>query len=232
MRRLLILAACVAFGSGAFAKEAPNFDWAGTYLGLQGGYGWADTSWSFPFDEYYNTAPGQGFATSPTGGLGGAFVGINRQYGDWVAGLEASISGSSLSETLTGPVTPTYAFDQLTTRLDDLETVTGRLGFAKQNWLFYGRGGFGTGDANLSALSGPPGAGVTANVTKRLYGWTLGSGIEFMATDSVVVGVEYDYTSLSGARFAGVNSNSGSFNVDLGNVATSTVLGRVSLRLH
>jgi outer membrane immunogenic protein len=232
MRGLLIFAACATVASGALAKEAPSFDWAGTYLGLEGGYGSANTNWSFPFDEYYNTAAGQGFATSPSGGIGGAFVGINRQFGEWVAGLEASVAGAGLTQTLVGPVTPTYAFDQLTTKVQDLETVTGRLGFAKQNWLFYGKGGFGTGDVNLSALSGVPGPGVTANVTKRLYGWTLGAGIEFMATANVVFGVEYDYTNLSGARFTGTTSNSGPFNVDLGNVATSMVLGRVSLKLN
>lgn len=232
MRRLSVFAACVVVSSGAFAKEAPNFDWAGTYVGLQGGYGSASTDWSFPFDEYYNNAPGQGFATSPAGGLGGVFVDINRQYGEWVAGVEASISLAGLSETLVGPVTPAYPLDRLTTKLRDLETITGRVGFAKQNWLFYGKGGFGTGGVNLSAVSGPPGAGVKASVTKRLYGWTLGAGIDFMATDNVVIGVEYDYTNLSGARFTGTTSSPGAFNVDLGNVATSTVLARVSLKLR
>ena len=232
MRGLLIFAACATVASGALAKEAPNFDWAGTYIGLEGGYGAANTNWSFPLTEYYNTAPGQGFATNPSGGIGGAYLGINRQFGQWVAGLEASVAGAGLTQTLVGPVTPTYPLDNLTTRLNDLETVTGRLGFAKQNWLFYGKGGFGTGGVNLSALSGPPGAGVTANVTKRLYGWTLGAGIEFMATANVVLGVEYDYTNLSGARFTGTDSTTGPFDVDLGNVATSSVLARVSLMLH
>jgi outer membrane immunogenic protein len=205
---------------------------ASTYIGVEGGYGSANTNWSFPFNEYYNTAPGQGFAANPSGGIGGAYLGINRQFGEWVAGLGASVAGAGLTQTLVGLVTPAYPLDSLTTRVNDLETVTGRLGFAKQNWLFYGKGGFGTGGVNLSALSGPPGAGVTANVTKRLYGWTLGAGIEFMATANVVVGVEYDYTNLSGARFTGTDSTPGPFNVDLGNVATSVALARVSLMLR
>jgi outer membrane immunogenic protein len=201
-------------------------DWAGVYAGLNAGYGWGSATWTFPFAEFFG-GPAESAATNPAGGLLGGHIGVNFQNGSWVAGLEASAALAGLTQTFNG--TP-FGFpgDTHTIKVKDLETVTGRLGYAMDTWLIYGKGGFGTGSVNLSSAGG----GRTANVSKRLNGWTLGVGVETMMAPNVVVGVEYDYINLSGARFTTTDSGGGPYNVDISNMNIHAVLARVSWMLN
>jgi outer membrane immunogenic protein len=176
------------------AAPAPTWNWGGLYLGVNGGYGWSDTSWNFPVGSFYTTAPGQGFSTDPTGGLLGGQVGYNAQFGSIVVGVEGSADWADLSQTRVGPVTPAFAADTYKTKVTDIEALTGRLGFADANWLFYGKGGVATAGESFSALSGLPISGVSLTKSFRLWGPTLGGGVEYMLTRNIVVGAEYDYS--------------------------------------
>jgi outer membrane immunogenic protein len=213
--------------------------WTGWYIGANGGGGWENTNWTFPTAQFFATAAGQSFSTNPSGGIAGGQVGYNYQFGHWVVGGELMGDWANLSNKVTGPV-PAFPFDSFTTKLQDLESLSLRLGYAPANWLFYGKAGIATGGINLSALSGVPVPGVAFSNTQRLWGPTVGAGLEFMWTPHFVVGVEYDFTSFGGesvlttascngnpacAGFGAVpvSMNSGFFNI-------STVTGRISYK--
>src|SRR5271168_1025420 len=74
----------------------PIFTWSGLYLGGQIGYAWG----SDPINELDVLTPvadNAFFNDKPNGVIGGAHVGYNLQINQWVAGLEGTVDGSSLT---------------------------------------------------------------------------------------------------------------------------------------
>ena len=97
---------------------APAYNWSGFYLGLNGGGAFGRSTWDTT----------GGFDIS--GGLVGATVGYNYQFGQAVAGVEADIdwadiSGSSTTNCVTGCKTSDTW----------LSTVRGRLGYAADRFM-------------------------------------------------------------------------------------------------
>ena len=241
-RALVIAAAFLGLPGFAFADGTPSRagyacceppTWSGVYAGFNAGGAWADTDWTFPFAETFNTAPGQHFSTSPHGAIAGMQAGINYQIGYFLVGAEASFAGSNMVETLTGPVTATLPSDRLRTDVSNLFTATGRIGVAADKFLVYGKGGYANSNVDVKALSGPPVPGITANANRASDGWVVGGGLEYRFRRSLVYGVEYNYVDLSGTRFSSTTGGTqvGPFNVDLGDVRFQTVTARLSILL-
>lgn len=250
MKKILLGFAAIAtlIGTPALAADMelkappppPPATWAGWYVGINGGGGWADTTWTFPVVEFFNTAAGQSFGTHPSGGLVGGQIGYNFQTGPWVVGAEFDGDWADLSQTRVGPLAAVFPADSFTTKLQDLETFTFRVGYAPGNWLWYVKAGAATGSVSFSGLSGPPVPGVAFSNTQRLGGPTAGAGVEFMWGPHFVLGVEYDYAALGGGGnitpFAACNGNPGcAGNAGFLIVGTTifqvqTVTGRISYK--
>ena len=118
------------------APAAPT--WTGTYVGLNGGYGWGTS----------NQTDLAGITTgdySIKGGLAGVTYGGNWQAGSAVLGFESDLDWADISGRAT--FTPTVlGFPQpflvnAKTNMDWIATGRARLGFANGNWLFYVTGG-------------------------------------------------------------------------------------------
>ena len=107
----------------------PVFSWTGFYVGIHAGGEFGDTSFSDPFSGFSNNPRIAGFE-------GGGQVGFDYQMGALVIGAEADISGT----TLIGNATDAAMFTRRTNG-QWLSTVTGRLGYAVDRWLLYGKGG-------------------------------------------------------------------------------------------
>jgi outer membrane immunogenic protein len=198
-KRLLVGALLIAASGPAFAadlsKPAPVYtkapppmiyNWSGFYIGVNGGGAWGRSSFAFPAT---GTTMGD-FNTS--GGLIGGTVGFNWQSGPVVFGVEgdgdwANIKGTG-SDTVQCPAPITCS-----TTDSWLATARGRLGFAANEWLFYGTGGGAFGDVKM-ANSGLPGQSVTRS------GWTAGAGIEYGVTPNVSFKVEYLHVDLGTAN--------------------------------
>jgi outer membrane immunogenic protein len=199
LRAAALAASVIALtGPSARASEltgggSPS-SWTGLYLGLQAGGGWSETDWTGPLDFYGVET----LSSEPNGWLFGGHAGYNFQRGPWVIGAEISYSGSTLRDTVVGPA-PAFPEDSFTTKVEDLLTVTGRIGYATNNWLLYARGGYANGELTLSGISGPPIAGVTFSTSERIDGWTAGVGLEYKLTKNVVLGLEYNFVNLSGS---------------------------------
>ncbi len=220
MKKILLAIAAVAAltGSHALAADLPvpgpppppvAPPWAGFYIGINGGEGWGHETWTFPSVQFFNTKANQSFTTNPNGAVLGGQAGYNFQMGPWVVGVEITGDWSGLSQTLVGPVTPVFPTDKFTTKVQDYETFTARLGYAP-GWggfgagglLWYVKAGGATAGVNLNAISGPPISGVTFSNSQRLGGGTVGGGLEFMWTPHFVFGVEYDYIALAPGSFS------------------------------
>jgi outer membrane immunogenic protein len=176
------LLASIAAGAGSAAAAdlavkapppglAPAYlsDWAGFYIGIHGGGGWADIK--FDDDPAFNS--------KPSGGLFGGHAGYNWQYGSVVAGLEVDFDGADIKQTVSPFGVSTEE------KIDQLASARARVGYVFfPNLLAYGTAGAGWGHVHISDALGN-----TANANE--FGWTAGAGLEYKLVDHVLLRAEY-----------------------------------------
>jgi outer membrane immunogenic protein len=209
-RRFLALAAGAAMlvsvpptaGAGDFLASPDAMQWGGFYIGGQIGGAWSDTGWHNVNNNWFNTlGPARvinNFDIDAGGGfLGGGQAGYNFQNGPWVFGVEGSIAGTDLEGTIRSPVFP--ASDRYTTEISWLTTVTGRVGYAWDRWLAYGKGGWAGADIDLDLFD--QGTPVRARSSSWAGGYTLGGGAEYAFGNNFSLGVEYAYVDLDTGNF-------------------------------
>src|SRR5260221_9310478 len=136
--KTIAIAAPLAFllsaGSAAAADLTgmrPTYDWTGAYIGANGGY-------SFGGEDTvgFNTLDGGKVGNLILQGWsGGLQAGYNFQYSAFVLGGDISDSGSS------SPGIPGGDFN-FSDKVDYYGTLRARVGFAVDQFLFYGTGGF------------------------------------------------------------------------------------------
>lgn len=223
MRRSLVLAATCAIVSvqvasaadmptkaPAYAPVAPiGYNWTGFYVGGQIGGGWFSSqtttvspSASFPAGFVQGTIDGSGF-------LGGGYAGYNYQINQFVIGIDGDYSwadlkgsGSDISPINGGTTTHDEKFKWIA-------TVTGRLGYAVNNWLLFGKGGWAwagfEGDSSTFNLAGVNTSNATSSETRD--GWTLGGGVEWGFMPNWSAKLEYDYVKFSTTNFTAASTN-------------------------
>lgn len=213
-------------------------NWAGGYVGINGGWARADANWTFGAAGFFATTAGQGFSINPTGAVIGGHAGYNMESNSVVLGFELAGDWTNLKQTVVGPV-PAFPFDSYTTKITDVETLTMRLGYAPGNWLIYGKAGIATGNVQVSAISGLPIPGEVFASTERVAGFAAGAGIETLWAEHFVFGVEYMFVSLSDSiheqATCSVVATCGRFPTTPINLSTTdlriqTLLGRLSYK--
>jgi outer membrane immunogenic protein len=201
-------AATVGIGTASAADLAPwpyakapalpyaAYNWAGFYLGGHAGGSWTNESWTNTANttRFGDLNPGQGFSQRGSGVFSGGQIGYNWQASNYVFGLEGTISAmdnrGSLLNTVFGAKDDVFSW-----RTNLMATVTGRIGIAANNNLFYAKGGY-AGISNRLAVSDvvPPFVG-SGSATQWHNGWTVGAGWEYGLTRNWIVGLEYDYSA-------------------------------------
>jgi outer membrane immunogenic protein len=163
-----------------------------------------------------------------SGTFGGAQIGFNYQFDRIVIGLEGTWSGIKTEKTISSPYYP--GEDIETTKVGGLVTVAGRLGFAWDRVLIYGKGGWAQGRVEVLAAStdGPsfwnPGA-------QNRNGSVIGAGLEFMVTPNIIAGVEYNHIDLGKANYSAFNTGGDtSFASADDRTSIDTVTGRLSYK--
>jgi outer membrane immunogenic protein len=176
------------------------YDWTGAYIGFNAGGVWNEINRTFLVGGVGNP----NFGTNDSDGIFGFHAGAQWQWGAWVLGAEAALSGcfkECLSQTSTLPVpefVPNLAGQH---KLTNLFTVGPRLGYAWDRWMLFATGGYAS--ANLkgtycSTVTGAcDGPGSDFNGATRNSGWYAGGGIDYMVHKGplvdVILGVEYQH---------------------------------------
>ena len=203
MKKVLLASACLfALAAPASAADlaarpytkapiapAAVYNWTGFYLGVVGGGAWED-------------------ANSPAmqGGFVGGTAGYNWQTGSVVFGIEADGAWADVNASATA-LGITVA-----SKTDALGTVRGRIGWAVNNVLLYGTGGYAWIDNKISITT----LGLTVSDSKFHSGWTVGAGVEAFFAPQWSVKGEYLYRSLGSETYfggVGVPLNSGTLNL-------------------
>lgn len=160
---------------------APPPLWSGLYLGLHGGYGSANAS-----------------GTSLDGVLGGAQIGYNAQVaGNLILGVEADVSGADISHTDNAVLFGVPA--SASARTYALGTARGRVGFAFNNFMIFGTGGFAWAANELKGTFG----GLSVSDSQLHTGYTFGAGLEWMIMPAWTARAEYLYANFGGESYFG-----------------------------
>ena len=205
------------------------YDWSGVYFGIHGGWGNADYDHTFNTVGHYNLRRGNTLDYSGDGGLLGGHIGYNWQFGPWVAGVEGAITKTWLdSGNIKSPFFPTT--DVFHSELDWIGAVTGRLGFATNNWLWYAKAGWAWSRVNDHVNDTVD----FVDQDRDIDGWTAGAVVEYGWTNWVF-GIEYNHYDFGTAnvtarstRFSGGTFTPGTnHNLD---VTVDTVMARLSYK--
>ncbi|MCK5932177.1 MAG: porin family protein [Fulvimarina manganoxydans] len=185
----------------------PEGTWSGLYIGGQGGAAFGRDSADILFDPTPMSATTvYGSDNSKAGFSGGARIGYDYQIGDVVFGALTDISlmtGSTDQRFSVGGVDFTTK-----DRIAYLGTVRGRIGYAFDDLLVYGTGGFAyAGRSQSTSVSGPFGGSFSESRDKFDTGYTVGGGIEYLIDPHVSLGLEYLYTDLGKSDWSATGRN-------------------------
>jgi outer membrane immunogenic protein len=152
--------------------------------------------------------------------LYGGFAGVQKQWGNWVLGLEASFDGADITGTSTSTVVRSF-YDEcdgdcfsksrtasITSKIDELGYVGGKVGWAfSPNWLIYGTGGMAfahvedtvTASTTFTYLDCSSDCSYTTALSpsggESIFGWAAGAGLDWKwqidPGSAVILGVEY-----------------------------------------
>jgi len=198
-----ILACTVAVfsASGAMAADAisygepsppafvPTFTWNGGYIGGQVGYGWGKSRFvdnRYGWDEI-----------EPNGFLGGLYAGYNFDLGNnLILGIDGDITYNNLDDSNSQTYT-NGSSDYLESALRWSGAVRGRAGYAFDRFLPYIAGGVAFGNIENTFEDNR----FFASHRQTLTGWTAGAGVDYAATDNLVLRLEYRYTDYGNDDF-------------------------------
>ncbi len=173
------------------------YNWTGFYVGVNGGYGWGSQDPLNIITDRFDK-----FSHGISGGAFGGTLGAQIQASHVVMGLEADLdwadlTGSSSLVPTSGGI-PVGGLFNAKTNIDWESTVRARVGYANDNWLFYGTGGAALLGAKTT-LTSPGGVTVCGGIlvncsgTNRQVGLVLGGGLEYGFTPSLSAKIEYLY---------------------------------------
>lgn len=208
----VLLATAFAFAgiSGANAADAiqyqepvaavpvQSFSWGGAYLGGQVGYGWGKSRYS---DTVFVSAFTD--QLKPDGFLGGLYAGYNFDLGNQVIlGVDGDITYNNLKDGQLEDFGGINIGNDTKVRWSG--AVRARAGLAVDRFLPYIAGGVAFASVRNSGYFEYVGfEKFTAVDTKTMTGWTVGAGVDYAATDNLIVRLEYRYTDYGRKDFSG-----------------------------
>jgi outer membrane immunogenic protein len=163
----------------AYVPVVQVYNWNGFYVGVNGGYGWANAKWT-PIGGAANTV-------NPNGGVAGGTVGFNYQMNQFVFGVEGDWDWSGITGSSSTAIC--NATGECQTGNKWLSTLRGRAGFAMDRALFYLTAGgvF----ANVQTVTAN-----TNTATHTQAGWAAGLGVEYAFAENWTAKFEYLYANI------------------------------------
>jgi outer membrane immunogenic protein len=234
-----VLGALIAFAAmpvaGAYAADmalkappaaaAAVYNWTGFYVGGEVGGGWASsTTTNIPGGAGFPA----GFVAAPvheSGVLGGGYAGYNYQINNIVLGIDGYYDGAGIrgsgSNIAPGPGAGTGNVAATNDKIKWDSAITGRLGIANNNWLFFVKGGWAwAGFSGTSTLTGAAGVLTNGSTSSTRNGGTVGVGAEYGFAPHWSAKLEYDYVKFKTANFNSTDVATGAGGAPAGTILT------------
>ena len=203
---LLVVASSGAFAADLAIRKAPPpppiipvYNWTGFYIGGNVGGAWETGTIT---DDFF----GVSFSRTRSGFIGGGQVGYNWQVSpNWVVGVEGMFDGTDIRSDTSTVVLAAGDVISASAKTNWIATVGARLGYASNNWLFYGKGGGGwVHDSATVTDVAPNGDVFSVSVSDTRGGWMAGGGIEYGFTPNWTARVDYTHIGLSDVTNTGL----------------------------
>ena len=157
-------------------------------------------------------------------GLGAATPASIIRLTSFVIGIDGDYSWAHLTGA-TSDVGPTGFTNNSNDTVKWIATLTGRLGYAVNNWMFFGKAGWAwAGFSGNSATFNVAGANTNNNTNSQTRnGWTLGTGVEWGFAPHWSTKLEYDYVKFSTSNYNNTDTTVAGVVTTPGRSATSNL---------
>lgn len=182
--------------------------WGGVYVGGYAGYGWGKNSTTETGANIYN-GTGNGWGHNVEGTMGGVRVGYDWESVGLILGIEAGlgylgVEGDGADPASTGLDTVSIL------ATGPYAELTGRIGFAPDQMLYYMKGGAAFADLDLAVVdSCVTGACSTTAINAGNdgieTGWIAGVGIGYALSQRLSVNIEYEYIRFDSLTVTGIS---------------------------
>ena len=174
--------------------QAEDARWGGLYL--SGHFTAGSASFGGDFFRAATGSSERSELTSVNGMSWGAALGHNFQFGNYVLGFEGKWSGTSVSDT------ENISFGNFRQEREFQDTIQfgPRFGYAWNRLHAYGTVGLASSGYRVATIEVGGGGAVTQlnDQEDRLYGYYAGVGAEYLLTESLFLGLEYNRTVMVG----------------------------------
>jgi outer membrane immunogenic protein len=176
---------------------APVFSWTGCYAGPHVGWGWSKK------DITGHNASGTGprrasNSITASGAVYGSQAGCNYQFsGNWVVGVQGNFASTDINGKQRDVLLPGDNDTLLNVKIDWLASITGRLGWAVNQYLFYAKGGGAWVHDRWTIQDS-----VNPEITQTRSGWTAGAGIETVIFGNWTAFSEFNYYDFGTKSFS------------------------------
>ena len=168
------------------------YNWTGIYVGINGGYAFGTQDPLSLISDNYSA-----FSYGANGWLIGGTFGAQIQSGHVVIGIEGDIDWTNINGSGTSPVSflGTAGTGTLSSSFSSVSTLRTRVGYAQDNWLYYGTFGLA---AVYGSSSFSQGVGILCNTASTP---SCNSKSALHAGLAAGAGVEYGFTPNWSAKF-------------------------------
>jgi outer membrane immunogenic protein len=178
------------------------YNWSGFYAGVNGGWGSSHNGW----EEVFGAAAVSLGSHDATGGTVGGQIGYRWQAASWVFGVEAQGNWADFQGSNVIPLAPVFIND---TRVEAFGLLTGQVGYAANNVLFYAKGGAAVTSDRYRLLATATGLSAAVNnVDDTRWGGVVGVGLEYGFAPNWSAGIEYNHMFMQDKTYSFVSNGS------------------------
>jgi outer membrane immunogenic protein len=171
---------------------AAIYDWSGFYLGINGGWGSSHKCWDNNNNLGILTAPAfREGCHDASGGMVGGQIGYRWQAASWVFGIEGQGDWADLKGSNASVFAPNIGATNRS-KIDALGLITGHVGYAWNNVLWYVEGGAAVTSDHYDGIVTASGL-VFDRANETRWGAAVGTGIDFAFAPNWSAGVKYDH---------------------------------------
>ena len=178
---------------------AAIYDWSGFYIGINGGGGSSHKCWDF-VDTFGGVTGVPGSLVgegchNATGGTVGGQIGYRWQSASWVFGVEGQGNWADFKGDNISAIAGFGLRNQ--SKIDAFGLITGQIGYAWNNALFYVKGGAAVVGDRYRTFDVATGLEFDRANDETRWGGTVGAGFEYGFAPNWSVGIEYNHIFLA-----------------------------------
>jgi outer membrane immunogenic protein len=205
MKRFLLAGAAFAAMTPAAFAAGPVLEpvdvWSGYFVGIQAGYAFGDLDGDVSTGVAPPLTVDGDYSFEPEFALGGLYYGRNWQSGNWVFGLDSSISLIDIDESTIegdGNITGSAAVDELDIEASLLGLSRAKVGYAFDSILVFAAAGLATTRFEYAINDYDVGGGLGALIDEDsfAFGFTVGVGVEAKFAENWSARIEYIYAKI------------------------------------